>query len=140
MSNLKFHSESGKMLPPVLFYVSLLPSQQKKQRTKIPLCLSRLRTELVSVRMSVQSLALLSGLRIQCCHKLRHSLQMQLRSGVAVAMVQASSCSFDATPSPGNSICCRYSSKNNNNNNKKRMTTTDPSTQNIFVLQILYFL
>ena len=38
---------------------------------------------IVSVRMRVQSLASLSRLRIQCCFKLRHRSQMQLRSGVA---------------------------------------------------------
>ena len=36
---------------------------------------------------------------------------MQLRSLVAVAVVKASSCSSDATPSRGTSICCRYSPK-----------------------------
>ena len=33
-----------------------------------------------------KSLALLSGLRIQHCHKLHHRRQMQLRSGVALAV------------------------------------------------------
>ena len=42
---------------------------------------------LVSMRMQVQSLAFLSGLRIWCCRKLRHSSQLQLGSGVAVAVV-----------------------------------------------------
>ena len=36
---------------------------------------------------------------------------MQLRSGVAVAVVQAGSCSSNLTPSLGISICCRYSCK-----------------------------
>ena len=40
----------------------------------------------------VPSLALLIGLRIQCCCKL------QLRSGVAVAVVYAGSCSSDFNP------------------------------------------
>ena len=51
------------------------------------LWLSRLRTQLESMRIWVQSLALLSGLRIWCCHELRCRSQMQLRSGVAVAVV-----------------------------------------------------
>ena len=46
-------------------------------------------------------LASLSGLRIRHCHKLWHRLQMWLRSGIAVAVVQAGSCSSDLTPSPG---------------------------------------
>ena len=44
---------------------------------------------MVSLRMLVQSLALLSGLRIQHCHNLWGSLQMQLRYGVAVAVAPA---------------------------------------------------
>ena len=40
-----------------------------------------------SARMWVQSLALLSGLRIWHCQKLHHRSQMQLRSGVAVTVV-----------------------------------------------------
>ena len=39
---------------------------------------------LVSVRMQVHFLALLSGLRIWCCHELWCSWQMQLESGVFV--------------------------------------------------------
>ena len=41
----------------------------------------------VSVRMQVQSLALLSGLRIQCYPELWCRSQMQLGSGIAVAVV-----------------------------------------------------
>ena len=48
--------------------------------------LSRLRT--VSVRMWVQSVALVLGLRIWDCHELQHKSQMLLRSGVAVAVKQ----------------------------------------------------
>ena len=48
---------------------------------EFPLWLRRLRTQLVSMRMQVQPLALLSSLRIQCCRKLRHRSQMQLGSG-----------------------------------------------------------
>ena len=49
------------------------------------LWLSRLQTQLVSMRLWVQSLALLSGLRIPCCPELW--FRLQLRSGVAVAVV-----------------------------------------------------
>ena len=48
---------------------------------------SRLRTQLVSMRTRVQSVALLRGLRIQRCHKLRHRSQMWPGSSVAVAVV-----------------------------------------------------
>ena len=53
------------------------------------------------MRMWLQSLALLSGLRIQCCCELHCRLQTWLKSVVAVAVVQASSCSSASTPSLG---------------------------------------
>ena len=43
--------------------------------------------DIVSLMMQVQSLALLSGLRIQHCHKLWHRSKMWFRSSVAVAVV-----------------------------------------------------
>ena len=51
------------------------------------------------MRSQVQSLAPLSGLRIKYCHELQCRSQMQLRSGVTVAV--ASSYSSDSTPSLG---------------------------------------
>ena len=58
------------------------------------------------MRMQVQSLAPLSGLRIQCCRELWSGSQKRLGSHVAVAVVQAVRCSSDLSPSLGNSICC----------------------------------
>ena len=55
--------------------------------------------------MWVPSLASLSGLRIRRCHELQCRSQTQLRSHIAVAVVQASSYSSDSTPSLGTSIC-----------------------------------
>ena len=55
------------------------------------------------MRMQVPSLALLSGLKIQGCHKLRHGSQMPLGSCVAMAVAQAGSCSSDSTHSLGSS-------------------------------------
>ena len=82
------------------------------------LWLSRLQTHLVSMRMWVQSLALLSGLRIQHCNVLWYRLWTWLRSWVAVAVAAAapiwslaSSCSSCLTPSPGTSICQRRCSE-----------------------------
>ena len=54
--------------------------------------------------MQVQSLASLSGLRIQHCHKLQHRSQMRLGSGIAVAVVKAGGCSSESTPSGGTSV------------------------------------
>ena len=73
--------------------------------------LSRLRTQLVFTRMRVQSLASFSGLRIRCGCKLQCRLQMLLRSGIAVAVGVAGSCSSNSTPSLGTSICFGFSHK-----------------------------
>ena len=60
---------------------------------------------LASMRTQVQSLAQLSGLRIRHWHELGYRLQTRLRSLVAVAVVQAGSCSSNQIPSLGTSIC-----------------------------------
>ena len=73
---------------------------------EFPSWLSRLRTQLASLRMRVPSLALLSGLRIQRCHSLECRSQMWLGCSVAVAVVSAGSCSSDLTSSLGASVCC----------------------------------
>ena len=49
------------------------------------------------MRTQVRSLALLSGLSIQCCHELWCRLQMWLGSLVAMAVMQAGSYSSDLT-------------------------------------------
>ena len=54
---------------------------------EFPLWLSKLRTQLVSMRMQVRSPALLSGLKIWRCHELWCRSQTQLGSHVAVAVV-----------------------------------------------------
>ena len=63
---------------------------------------------------SVPGLA--SGLMIPRCCELWWRLQMRLRSHVAVAGVQVSSCSSKSTPSLGTSICCGYGPKKKNKN------------------------
>ena len=78
---------------------------------EFPLGLRGLRTQLVSTRMWVPSLALLSGLKIWCCCKLWSRLKMRLGSGIAVAMVQPGNCSSNSTPSWGNSICPKKTKK-----------------------------
>ena len=75
---------------------------------ELPLWLSGLRTQLVSMRIRVQSLASLSRLTIWRCYKLQYSLKMWLGShGCGVGR----SCSSNSTPSLGNSICHRYRPK-----------------------------
>ena len=59
----------------------------KKAIVEFPLWFSGKQTQLASMTMQVGSLALLSGLRIQCCRELWCRLKMRLGSGVAVALV-----------------------------------------------------
>ena len=61
--------------------------------------------------MQVRSLAMLSRSKIQGCCELWCRLKMRLGSGVAVAVVQAGSCSSNSTPSLGTSICRRLGPK-----------------------------
>ena len=78
---------------------------------KFPLWLSVLRTHVLYVRIWVLSLALFSGLRIWCCHKLCCGSQIQPGPCIAVAVTQASSCSFDLPHSLGTFICRRCGCK-----------------------------
>ena len=86
------------------------------------LWLSRLRTQLVFMRIQIRSLVSLNGLRIQCCRELWHRSKMWLRPGVAVpvAVAVAGSCSSDSTPSLGTSICCRCGLKKKKDKKKKK--------------------
>ena len=59
---------------------------RKVTKQEFLLWLSWLRTQLVAMRIGVRFLASLSGLRIQWCCKLWHRSQMQLGSGVAMAV------------------------------------------------------
>ena len=69
------------------FAGALLLASSELPPLEFPLWLSWLRTQLGSVRLQVQSLASLSGLKIQHCFKLQCRSQMQLRSSIAVAVV-----------------------------------------------------
>ena len=84
----------------------------KEEVDELLLWLSRLQTQLVSMRIWVQSLASLSGLMIGLCRKLQCRLQTQLRSG--------SSCSSDLTSSLGTSICHKHGHKKAKKGKKKR--------------------
>ena len=84
--------------------------------------LRRLRTRLVSIRMQVQSLAFLSGLKIGLCLKLWSRLQIWLRSGISVAMAVVRTCCSDSTPSLGTSICHGCSSKKTKTNKQTNKT------------------
>ena len=81
----------------------------------VPFVAQWAKNQLVTMRMQVQPLALLSGLGIQHCCDLWCRLQMWLESHVAVAVVWAGSCGSDLTPSLGISICRRRSPKKQKN-------------------------
>ena len=66
---------------------------------------------IASMRTQVGPLASLSGLRIRHCCQLWCRSQTQLKSGVAVAVVQAGSCSSDSIPSLGTSMCRKWGPK-----------------------------
>ena len=57
-----------------------------KYRTGVPIMAQWKRIRLGTMRLRVQSLASLSGLRIQHCRELWYRSQMQLGSSIAVAL------------------------------------------------------
>ena len=82
----------------------------KKKKKKnfgsgVPVVAQQKRIQLGTMRLQVQSLASLSGLRIWHCHGLWCRSQTRFGSGIAVAMAQASSGGSNLTPSRGTSIC-----------------------------------
>ena len=79
---------------------------------------------LVSMRMLVRSLALLSGSGIWHCCELWCKWQTWFGFCVAVAVAVAGRCSTDSTPSLGISICCRCASKRKKEKKKKKKKRT----------------
>ena len=63
------------------------------------------------MKMQARTLASFSRIRIWSCCKLQHRLQMQLGSGVAVALVLAGPYSSDSTASLGTSVYHRCGPK-----------------------------
>ena len=100
----------------------ILQMWQENRTGKFLVRLRGLRTQLVSMRMQVWSLASLSGLRIRHCCELWSRSQTQLGSQVAVAVTKASSCSSDLTPSLETSICHQRSLKETKKKKKKDRT------------------
>ena len=90
--------------------------QEAKTKTGVPVAAQWL-MNLTSMCEDVRSLTLLSGLRIQHCLELWYKLETWLRSRVAV--VQASSCSSNSTPSLGSSICHRCGPKKTKDKERK---------------------
>ena len=72
------------------------------------------------MRVRVRSLASPSGLRIWYGCDMWCRSPTRLGSDVAVAVVEAGSCSSHMTPSLGTSICCRCSPKKKRKRKKKK--------------------
>ena len=77
------------------------------KQTGVPIVAQQKQIRLASLRMQVGCWASLSGLGIRHCREPWCRSQTQLGSHVAVAAVQAGSCSSDQTPSPGMSRMLR---------------------------------
>ena len=71
-------------IPPPIF--SLVDCLFKIANLGVPVVAQQKRIPLGTMRLRVQSLASLSGLKIRHCRELQCRLQTQLRSGVAVAL------------------------------------------------------
>ena len=83
------------------------------------------------MRTQVRSLALLIRLRSQHCSELWCRSQMQLGSGIAVAVVLTGSYSSDWTPSLGTSLCHGCGPKKTKLKNfTERLELNGPTTKN----------
>ena len=91
------------------------PTSHLKTCQEVPVMAQRKQIQGGTMRLEIQSLASLSGLRIRGCCELWCRLQTWFGSGaavaVAVAVAVAGSYSSDSTPSLGISICRRCSPK-----------------------------
>ena len=95
------------------FYMMCILPQLKIIFSRVPIMAQGKWILLVSMRMRVQFLALISRSGSQSCHELWCRSQTQLGSGIVMAVAKARSCSSDLIPSLGISIChrCRCKKK-----------------------------
>ena len=77
--------------------------------------------QIASMRIQVQSLALLSGRKSRIAVTCGVGRRCKLRSHVAVAVAQAGNCSSNSTPSLGTSICHRCGPKKAKNKQTKTL-------------------
>ena len=94
-------------------------------------------TRLGMMRLRIRSLALLTGLRIWGCRELWCRSQMQLRSGIALALAQASSYSSYWTPSLGTSICSGHGPEKTKDQKKKNHFSRKASLKYQFLVLLL---
>ena len=102
--------------------------QIKTPTRGVPIVAQQKWTRLVSMRIWIRSLALLSVLRIQHCCELWCRSQMQFRSCIAVAVAQAGSYSSDFTPAwalpyaAGVALKGKHKNKNKQSDKKQQKT------------------
>ena len=102
----------------------------KIPKRRVPVVAAQLLTNpLGTMWFWVQSLALLSELKIWCCHELWCRSQSWLGSGVAVTVAQVNSCSSNQTPSLGTSICHGCGPKKTKDKEKKREENTQKGSE-----------
>ena len=85
----------------------------------VPVVAQWKRIWLGTMRLRVQSLVLLSGLRIWHCQELWCRLRTRLGPGVAVSVAEPSSYSSDLTSSLGTSTCCKCGAKKQEKKKRK---------------------
>ena len=83
----------------------------------VPIATQQKQILLVSMRMHVLSLSLLSGWGIRLCHELWYRLQMRLGSSI---VAWAGSCSSHSAPALGTSIACSCGPKKQKEKKKEK--------------------
>ena len=109
-----------------------------KQKTSsgVPSWRSRNKIQLGTIRLWVQPLASLSGLRMQCCRQLWCRSQTWLGSDIAVAV--AGSRTSNQTPRLGTSIWCRCGPKKQKKKRKKK-TRSSPQMTTVLMSTDLFY-
>ena len=102
----------NKLLPTKSSTQSLLLGNPTKISCQYPAQSARCGSAVKNLTRIHEDSGLIPGLiqwvGIWCCHELWYRSETWLGSGVAVAVVQAGTCSSDLTPSLGTSICHRW--------------------------------
>ena len=106
------------------YYLTHLRMAIIKKNTRSSCCIQQEQIQLVSMRMWVQSLASLSGSRIQHCHDLWCRSQMRLKSCVAVPVAVTSSCSSNSTLGLEPPYAASFPKKQKKKKKRKRKIST----------------
>ena len=86
------------------------------------------------IRLRVQSMALLSGLRIWHCRELWYSSQTRLRSDIVVTVFVAGGYSSDLTPTLGTSVSCGCGPKKHTHTHTHTHTKGKTKQNNVWLM------